>query len=222
MDQRPRDLARAFGPELIGVWVALDEHFLTLFGAGVVRLPIVGVLQCLLKRLEQSLALVPLLVLDDDPSRDAVEPRVVAQRRGEVDAVKVEVLLRPGAGDDDDRAHVAELAAQPFGVAGLAIRLATCSFLANAEDDGIVSLVGSGDVNLFDQSMRAEILAFCSASVHHPKETSLAERRECLVDERAEILVDRIHLQEDDLALHDELVERIHRPDRSDVACAEH
>ena len=60
------------------------------------------------------------------------------------------------------------------------------------------------------------------AAAHHREDALVDERSQRLFEDRPERLVDRVHLEEDDLVLDEELVEYIHRRDRRHVPAAEH
>ena len=100
--------------------------------------------------------------------------------------------------------------------------LAPPPLLVRAEDDRVVGAVRAGDVDLVDLGVPAEVGAHLGAAVDHPEEAALDQRRERLLDERTQVDVDRVRLEQHDLVLDEQLVERVHRADRGDVAGAEH
>ena len=77
-------------------------------------------------------------------------------------------------------------------------------------------------MDLVDQRVVREVVALARAAVRHAQEALGDERRERALDERPQVLVHRVHLQDDDPVLDEELVEQVHRADAGDVARAEH
>ena len=92
--------------------------------------------------------------------------------------------MRPGARDDDDWRHIAELAGEALAVSKVVLGLSTAALFADAEDDGIVGLVGTGDVDLLHGAVLTDVVAFGRASVHDSKEPALTKRLERFVDQR--------------------------------------
>ena len=77
-------------------------------------------------------------------------------------------------------------------------------------------------MDLLDPGVPAEVGPLLGAAVHQPEEAALDERPEALLEERAEMRVGGVGLVDHHPVLDEQLVERVHRPDRGDVAGAEH
>jgi hypothetical protein len=88
--------------------------------------------------------------------------------------------------------------------------------------DGIEGAIAAGDVNLIDQRMIAQLFADLRAAVGKAQESAVDERLERIFEDRPEILVYRIHLENANGAVGDEFVEHVERRDRRDVAGAQH
>ena len=77
-------------------------------------------------------------------------------------------------------------------------------------------------MDLVDALVVCEIFSLVDGTVDDCHEALSDRRGERLLEERAEIGVHRIHLQNGDLALVEELAQHVHGRDRIDVAGAEH
>ncbi len=73
-----------------------------------------------------------------------------------------------------------------------------------------------------DERVVTEVVAFFGAAVSDAEVAVVDEIGEDLGEDRPEILVDRIHLEDRHLVLHEQLVHGIHRRNRSDVPGPEH
>ena len=173
-------------------------------------------------RREQLLAPVPAGVLDEHADGVAVEPGVVDELADDVGGVEAEVPRSPWPRHDDHGAHVAELARDPLGEDRAPLRLAPRPLISRPENDRVMRAVRAGDVDLVHVGVPAQIGALGRAPVGDAEEPPRDQRAEPLLDQRAEIGVDGVHLEDDNLLLDEQLVERVHRPDRGHVAGAEH
>ena len=129
---------------------------------------------------------------------------------------------RPLAGHDDDRRHVAEFGAHRLVERGLVGGLAPGALGAGAEDDGVVGLVGAGDVHGIDSRVPGQVLAHRSTTVDDAQHAGLDQRGQGAVPVRHQVVVHRVRLHHDDLALDEELREHVARTERSHVAGGEH
>ncbi len=155
------------------------------------------------------------------PVGHTVEPRIVGEAGSEVLALELQIGCRPGPGNDDHRGDVAQLTADRFVENGVVLRLPPGPILVLAEDDGIVRLVGAGDVDGVDGVVVDEVGADVDSSVDDAQVAGIDEGGQRLLEDRPQVLVDRVHLEEHDRVLGDELVQGIHRRNRGDVAGAE-
>ena len=77
-------------------------------------------------------------------------------------------------------------------------------------------------MHVVDAFVRDEAAADVSATVHDAQESACDQRIESSLEVRSQPGVDRVHLQQADLAFDEHLREDIHRRDARDVARAEH
>ncbi len=188
---------------------------------GVVGAPGADVGQRLGQRADERVALGPAFVRDDDAGADAVEPRVVYQHRRDVLRLVAQLGDRPLAGDHDDGRHVAQLGRHRLVEHGLVGRLAPRPLGSGAEHDGVVGLVGPGDVDLVDARVRGQVLPHRGATVDDAQHAGIDERLERAAPVRDEIVVHRVRLHHDDLALDEELGQHVAGAERGDVAGGE-
>ena len=174
------------------------------------------------ERAEEGLALGPGGVGDHEASRDAVEAGVVDQHGGHVLGLVTQIGHRPLAGHDDDRRHVAEFGAHRLVERGLVGRLAPGGVGAGAEDDGVVGLVRAGDVHRIDLRVPGQVLAHRSTAVDDAQHAGLDQRGQGAVPVRHQVVVHRVRLHHDDLALDEELGEHVARAERGHVASGKH
>ena len=102
--------------------------------------------------------------------------------------------------------------------AGSSTALRPRTLFARAEHDGVVGLVRTGDVHLVDARVRGEVLADGGVTVDDAEDAGVDERRQGSGPVRQEIVVDRVRLHHDDLALDEELREHVARAERRHVA----
>ena len=116
----------------------------------------------------------------------AVERRVVRHHGGHVARLKPQLILAVFARNDHDRADVAELAGDAL--LENRIVLAAPALLLGAgrpPHDAIVGLVRSGDVNVVDAGVLAEVRADVAAAVDDAQKMSRDERAPKLARETA-------------------------------------
>ena len=81
--------------------------------------------------------------------------------------------------------------------------------------------VASGNVNFGDPIMLAEILTDIGAAVSNLDETIIDQGLEGTLDEGTEVVIDRIHLQQNDLSFNEEFMHHIQWANAGHVSCAE-
>jgi hypothetical protein len=91
-----------------------------------------------------------------------------------------------------------------------------------APHDEVVRLVGAGDVHLVDGGVVREVGALVAAAVDDPQEPAGDRVGERLLQERPHVRVHRVHLEEADLPLVEELRDDVGGRDRVHVPGAEH
>ena len=173
------------------------------------------------QRLE-PIAQVPALGEHDQPGPVAVEAAVVREHRGHLPRVVVELGLAPRAGDHEHGRDAPELGRDLLVDARRPRLLPLGPGRARAPDDGVVRCRRSGDVDGGDRVVIGQVLADRDPAVADPQGVDLDEGGEGFGDDRAERLVDGVHLQDAHLVVDDQLVQHVHRRDRALVARSEH
>ncbi len=171
---------------------------------------------------EQRDALRPVPRGHDHARGRAVEPGVVDEHRGDVVGVVVEVGRAPPARHHDDRREVAELGGERLVEDRLVAALALLALRSRPEHDRLVGAVRAGDVERVHEWVVREVPALSRVAVDHADQPGADERRERRLVDRGEVRHHGVHLEHDDLELHEQLVEHVERPDRRGVAGAEH
>ena len=141
---------------------------------------------------------------------------------GHVLGLENEVRLGPVARHHEARADAAEFARDRCVDLRLVGRLSPGPLIAGAVDDGIVRGRAAGHVDRVDGVVRGEVLAHLRAARRKAHHARLDELGEDDLEERLEVRVDRVHLEQHHLTLGIQLVEHIERRDGRDVARAEH
>ena len=95
------------------------------------------------------------------------------------------------------------------------------AFRPSAPNDRVVGAIRARDVERIHLRMIRRVRAYLRAAVNDREPARVHERSERLREDGAERLVDRVHLEEDDLVFDEEPVECIHRGDRRHVSAAE-
>lgn len=173
---------------------------------------------------EEVRALRPPFRRDEHLGRVAVEARVLRDHARHVPRLVRELGLGPRAGDDEHRRHAAELRGEGDLVLLLLSRLLAPRLLGGvtAPHDRVVGAIAARDVQRVDLRMRRQVRADVGAAVDDGQEAVVDQRAEGLLEVRPAVGVDRVHLEDDDLVLDEQLVEKIHGRDARHVAGPEH
>ena len=221
-DQGPRQRVGRAGAELLGLGMRGHEGLAALAGAGVVGAPRGDLRQGLGQRAEERVALGPCGVGHDHPGRDAVEARVVDEHGGHVLGLVAQLGGRPPARHDDHRRDVAQLGRDRLGQQRARRPPCAVPFGTGAEHDGVVGLVRTGDVHLVDPGVPRQVLAHRGTALDDAQHAGVDQRRQGAAPVRHEVVVDRVGLHHDGLALDEELGEHVAGAERRHVACGQH
>ena len=133
-----------------------------------------------------------------------------------------EVGLGPRTGQHDRRADTAEFGADRLADDPVVGRLAPLAFLSRAVHDQVVRARAAGDVDGLHRIMTGQVLADITAAVDEGQVPVAHQRGEDVLEDRPEVLVDRVHLADHDLTAVDHAVEDVQRHDRRDVPGSQH
>ena len=193
-----------------------------LLGAGVVGGAGLGLVELAADLFEHRVAAVPFGGQDEDLAGDAVVPGVVQLLGGDVLGLVPEVGLGPRAGQHDGSADAAEFGVDRLAGAPVVGCFAPLAFLAGAVDDQVVGLRAAGDVDGLHRVMMGQVLTHIGAAVDEGEVAVPDQRGEDVFEDRPEVVVDRVHLADHDLAGVDHAVQDVQRDDGRDVLGAEH
>ena len=113
----------------------------------------------------------------------------------------------PCPGHDDRRAHVAQLGRDWLG--------------DTIGDDRVECAIAAGDVNLVDQRVRAQRLPDLGIAIREAQKPALDQRPQRILEDRPEIFIDRVHLQNADRAFGDQFIQHVERRDRRNISRTE-
>ncbi len=152
---------------------------------------------------------------------DAVETGIVQLLRGQMFGLKPQVRFGPVPGHNDCRADGAQLGRDRFGDLRRARRLVLLSLFTRSPDDRVMRRLCAGDVDFVHPVMGTQIPADPSPAVHDAQGIAVDQRLQNRAQERGQVIVHRVHLEDDDLVLRKRLLEHVQRCDRSDIASPE-
>src|SRR5207253_9500539 len=140
--------------------------------------------------------------------------------RGDVSCLEAHVARRPRARHDDGGAHITELTAYSLCGDRLVACLASSALRSGTKDHGVVGAAASGYVDLVDGVVSGEVLTCARTPVADAHEPGPDEVAEDVVEDRTQILIDGVHLEQTHVAFRKELVEHVEWRDAGDVARA--
>src|SRR5258708_23463617 len=171
---------------------------------------------------QQLIALRPRRVLDDHPRGITIEAGVVGKHSHEVFGMVRDIAFAPGTGYHDHRADIAQFGRNALGQLRLVLRLARRALGSRAEDNRFKCLVRTRNMNFVNTRVVAEVGAFCRSTVDHAQESRFDQRAEALFDQGTQVRVHRVGFEQNDLVLHEQLVQYVHEADARDVTCAQY
>ena len=93
---------------------------------------------------------------------------------------------------------------------------------AASPNDSVVRLERASDVQLVDRGVRDQVGADLGSAVDDAQEAARDQRRQRELEDRAQVGVDRAHLEQAHRAFDERLVDHVEHGDGGDVARAEH
>jgi len=123
-----------------------------------------------------------------------------------VQRLLAQVALAPWPRHDDDRRDVAQLSRDRLVQQRPALSLAPLALRPGAEDDGLEGLVGAGQVDGVHGRVGAQIRALVCATGDGAQEAALHQRLHDLLQQRTQVGVDRVELEQDDVVGDEEMV----------------
>jgi len=137
---------------------------------------------------------------------------------GEVGGLELDIGVAPGPRDNDRGTDIAELAGHPLGGARAVVALALVALRTGPEEDHVMAPRATGDVDLVDGAVLGHVSTDVSPAVNGGDIAGIGEFGKSCLQHRAEVIVDRVHLEQAAAALGIELVEHVERGDRGHVA----
>ena len=159
----------------------------------------------------------PLFGNNQHLARHTIEPAVDHLLGCHLLGLKVNVGLCPGAGHHNGGADGTQFRADGAVIFWGACRLVGTSFLTHAPNNGVVRGARACDVYFFNQVVDAQILATFDSTPNNGQHAPVYEGLERGLQEFDQVLIDRVHFQNDDLVLIEELVKHIQRRDGGHV-----
>ena len=136
--------------------------------------------------------------------------------------LKANIGSAPRPRHDDRRADVAQFTADRLGRDRFIAFLARGAFLTGAVNNGVMGAGTAGHVDVVDAGMGGQIHPFFRTTIGKGQIAGSDERRQSLLEDRAKIGIDRVHLQDAYLPFRVQLVEYIQWGDARHIARAEH
>jgi hypothetical protein len=171
---------------------------------------------------QQSIRLVPVRRQDQHLASHTVEARVVEFLGGDLLGLERQIGTVPGAWNHDGRADCTQLRGDALGEPGGPCGAVGLAFCPRAPDDDVVRGLGASDVDLVDRVVAAQVRAFGSPSAHDPEGTDVDQGCQGGLQERSQVVVHRVELEQHDLVLGEQLLETVQWRDGGDVASPEH
>ena len=221
-NERPWQGVFARGPDLSHVGVTGRQRLVALRCTRVVGLSRGNRGKDVGQLLDERVAQRPALRQNEELGRVAVEGRVVRDHPRRVLGHARELGVGVRAWHHEHGAHVTELARDGLLEERVVAALAIFPLGSRrAPHDEVVGLVRAGDVHVADARVIGEIRADLRAAVDDCEVPSLDEGPQGPLEQRAEVLVDGVHLEENDAPVDEHLVDDVHRRNRRDVSRAE-
>jgi hypothetical protein len=127
--------------------------------------------------------------------------------------VVVEVRRAPTAWDHDDGCEVAQLRGERLVEHGFVTVLAVRALSAHAIDDGLVGAIGARDVERVHAGMTGQVPSLSRTAVDDAEHARADERGKGRRLDLVQVRHHRVHLEDHDLELHEQLVEHVQRAD---------
>lgn len=165
----------------------------------------------------------PMLPGDECSRRDAIEAAVVSDRRGDVFGLRLKLHGRVKTGDDDPRRDVAEFAGDRLVEQWFIDLFAACPFgLVGSPNNRLVSGDCAGDVNGVDQVVLSRSRTNRRVAGDDSQAAGFKQWRERLLDHGTQRVHQRVHLDQRDVLLLEDLTEHVRRENAGHVAGSEH
>jgi hypothetical protein len=200
----------------------VPERGQPLLGAGVVGGAGLGQAELAPDLTAHGVVTVPVGGQDEDLAGDAVVTGVVQLLGGDVLCLIPEVTGGPGSGQHDGRTDAAKLRGDGLVENRVVGRLAPLAVLPRTVDDQVVGLRAASDVDSLHRLMTGQVLAGITAAIDEGQVAVADQRGEDVLEDGPEVVVDRVHLADHDLAAVNHAVQDVQRHDRRDIPCAEH
>ena len=180
------------------------------------------------QRVEERVALRPVVREQHDLAGDAVVAAVVQAHGDDVLGLEAQVGVRPPARHDDDRRDSAQFRRDRLLQQRPAFAAAACGGtrrgggVRGTPHDGAERRLRSGDVDVVDLRMLGEVGAHIAAAADDPQEPGLDERCQRALEDGHQRVLRRIDLEQSDPVRRQQLVQHVEVGDGGDVAGAQH
>ncbi len=194
-----------------------------MFGAGIIGPTRRDLGQHFFEEIEKAPALRPILPGDDQLCGHAIERGVVRDRGSHVFRLKPQLFFRVRTGNDDPGTDVSQFAGDRLFEQGVVVALAPLALgPIGPPDDHVVRMDRAGDVDFVHLRVLDGRGPHRRSAVDDPHESGLDQPREQALEDRTEILVHGVHLQQNSLALLKNFGKGVGCRNARDVASAEH
>ena len=133
--------------------------------------------------------------------------------RRDVFGLKFQISARPRARHHDRRAHCAQFRCEPFGVFGRVCFAVFFAFGTGAPDNRVMRAGSTGHMQFLYQRMFCQIGTGRAVAFDDAHKVAVDQWLQGDVQIVGEVVVDRVHLQNDDLIFQKQLLEHIQRRD---------